>query len=241
MSEYKNYLDESLSSNPIAKVIGGQLAEFADRLGEIAEEVNKGTDPDAPKKPTVGTVLKEAKENETDETTQDLLAETLRLRNEAKVAYRALLIHLHPEFEGTEDDDQDDDERSAMVAEAKDVFGRIKAGLAFLATQPGIPEDFTNNFLGMIPVVEGARQRTSVSEGGTIRPRFETVLISGPNEFSATATSFTDTVKALKNKLEVSTSDLADAWVAAGGSSETEAGTKIEFSIDEYAFVTVKK
>jgi hypothetical protein len=214
MSAYKNYLDESLSANPIAKVIGGQLAEFADRLGEIAEVVNKGTDPNAPKKPTVGEIMKEAKGSEDTETAA-LLDEVVSAREAAKAAYRVLLVHLHPEFEGTEDDDQDDDERSAMVAEAKDVFGRIKAGLAFLATQPGIPEDFTNTFLGMIPVVEGARQRTSVTEGGTIRPRFETVLISGPNEFSATATSFTDTVKALKNKLEVSTSDLADAWVAA--------------------------
>ena len=244
--DYTSLVEQSTSGNPLANIIGQQLVSLANRLGEIAEQVNDKPS-DGPPKPTIGVVLGEAKKAEDNTVVQGLLANYEAARTASKNAYRELLVSLHPEFANlAEDDDTDDSEKTVLVTEAKDVYSKIRAGLTFLGSQSGIPEDFANNFLGAIPVVEGARQRTSLGgDGTTIRPRFSVITIEGPNDFTATTKTFTDTVKSLAGTNDpeakkIGTSDLSDAWVKAGGTAETPSNTKIDFEIGEYAFSTVK-
>jgi hypothetical protein len=242
---YNELIDSALASNPLAQIIGEQLRQQANILGEIAEKVNDKSDPNAPKRPTIGEIMKEAKNPEATKEIQALAAKWDKIRQQSKDVYRELLVTLHPEFADlAEDDDSDDSERQMFIAEAKEAYAKIKAGLTFLASQDSVPSSFGNDFLSSIPVVEGARQRTSLgnSDGETLRPRFTVIDVSGPDNKQTSVKTFTDTAKflAANGQKDIGTSELSEAWVAAGGSRETESGTKIEFSIDEWAFVTVK-
>lgn len=244
MSKYAELVAEKLANNPLASVIGEQLTKLADTLGEIAPKVNSSADPNAPKKPTIGTILAEAKESAVHNSEVFAKLEKWNaIREQSKVAYQELLVILHPEFDGVSvESDSDDAERQALITEAKEVYNKIKAGLNFLSSQDSVDKNFANDFLSSIPVVEGARQRTSISDSSTLRPRFSVIDITGPDNFSITATTFTDVVKILANTdCKVTTSDLSDSWQKAGGNAETDSGTRIEFSIDEFNFVTVKK
>lgn len=245
-SSYTELVDNRLGENPIATVVGQQLMLLCDRLAEISEAVNDSSDGE--KKPTIGVVIKEAGES-ADEAVTALLAKYNEAKEASKKAYRSLFISLHPEFaDDTSDDEVDDSERAVLVQEAKDLFAKVKSGLAFIDSLDGFT-GFSAEFLQSVPVVDGARMRVTPSDSAGIRPRFssiEVIRTENGNVVKAakTATEVANFIKPFHKDDEslkgYTSGDLIKGWVAAGGTAETPAGTKISVVAGPFTIVTVK-
>lgn len=245
-SSYTELVENRLDENPIAKVVGQQLMILCDRLAEISEAVNEAEGGE--KKPTIGVVIKEAGES-ADEAVTGLLAKYNEAKDASKKAYRSLLISLHPEFaDDTSDDEVDDSERAVLVTEAKDLFSKVKSGLAFIDSLDGFT-GFSAEFLASVPVVDGARMRVNPSDSAGIRPRFSSIEVTRTDTGNVVhkGKTATDVAAFMKPHLKddetlkgYASGDLIKGWVAAGGNAETPAGTAIAVTVGPFTVSTVK-
>ena len=241
------------SENPVAGVIISKLSEQCTRLAEISSQVGSTTtDPNAPKKPTIGVVIKEAGEvakvdddgnlvnADADPEVVNAYNAYITSRNEAKRNYRILFAALHPEFDLGEEGDVDDSEKDALVAEAKDTWKSVKSGVDYLSTLDGITDEFVKDFLNSVPQVQGARMITTVA-GEVKRPKFDSITITlGESVWSAKTLTEAATTISKNGGKGTSAGDLGEAYFAAGG-TDLEPGGQLSFEHGEFVLTVVKK